>query len=207
MAALPTQQSFTSFYTHHPTAEYALIAYVSWALRQAYIDYRRQQPCTAFGIGKRLPLLIKEALDFPDLQALLKFFTYGPGRPSQCLVHITYVRIVYRDDWAVSNWEYSVRYAYEAFELLVANIDRMRLRRLQIHVTPYTPPFDLDAPGVWSFLKIRDLQELILTSRRGEISPSVRNALQNASAGRHHVPGAQRFIQTNPIQSRPSGLG
>ena len=54
----------------------------------------------------------------------------------------------------------------------------MRLRRLQIHITLYTSPFDLDAPGVWSLLKIRDLQELIITSRRGEISPSVRNALQ-----------------------------
>lgn len=202
MATLPTQQLFTSFHTRtaqlpaemnrliidhadpslfpqdHPAAKYAPIAHVSRALRQAYIDHRRQQPCTAFGIGKRPPPLIREAVDFPDLQALLKFFTNGPGRPGQCLTHITYVRIVYRDDWAIPNWEYSVRYAYEAFELLVANLGRLRLRRLQIHVTPYTPPFDLDAPGVWSLLKIRGLQDLILTSRRGEIRPAVRHALQ-----------------------------
>ena len=65
MAALPTQQLFTSFHTRttqlpaeinrliidytdpslfpqdHPTAEYAPIARVSRALRQAYLDYRR----------------------------------------------------------------------------------------------------------------------------------------------------------------------
>jgi len=49
---------------------------------------------------------IGEALNFPDLQALARFFTHGPGRPQlrHDLAHITYIRVAYRDDWAVPPW-------------------------------------------------------------------------------------------------------
>ncbi|KAH6691810.1 hypothetical protein BKA61DRAFT_584819 [Leptodontidium sp. MPI-SDFR-AT-0119] len=144
---------------------------------------------------------IREALNFPDLQTLVRFFTDGPGRrdaqaitSGQCLADITYIRIVYRDDWAVPNWEYDVRYAYEAFGLLVANFDRMHLRQLQIHVTGYNPLFDVDSAGVWSLLKIRGLQTTILTSRPGEICPAVRRALKE----RLCWPGSEPW--------RPTGL-
>ncbi|KAG4427832.1 hypothetical protein IFR05_016684 [Cadophora sp. M221] len=185
----------------YPGARHASVACVSSAFREAYLgqksgfDFNGKRPVPYGRIQKRdqqfcrRPLdtrpTIREALNFTDLQTLVRFFTDGPGRRDsqaitfgQCLADITYIRIVYRDDWAVPNWEYNVRYAYEAFELLVANFDRMRLRRLQIHVTSYTPSFNVDSPGVWSLLKIRGLQTAILTSRPGEICPAVRRALK-----------------------------
>jgi hypothetical protein len=167
---------------NYPMIYYPPIAYVSRALRDAYLNYLNYQSCVDFGIGKRPVPRIGEALSFPDLQTFARFFTNSPGRPGQFLAHVTYIRIIYRDDWAVPPWEYDVRYAYEAFELLVANFGRMRLQRLQIHIRSYiksyAQPFGIDAPGVWSLLKIRGLQELILTSRHGEICPAVRRALQ-----------------------------
>jgi hypothetical protein len=185
----------------YPGVRHASVAYVSSAFREAYLgqksgfDFNGKRPVPYGRLQRRdqqfcrRPLdtrpTIREALNFPDLQTLVRFFTDGPGRrdaqaitSGQCLADITYIRIVYRDDWAVPNWEYDVRYAYEAFELLVANFHRMRLRRLQIHVTSHTPPFNVDSPGVWSLLKIRGLQTAVLTSRPGEICPAVRKALK-----------------------------
>jgi hypothetical protein len=100
------------------------IAYVSKALRDAYLSHLKcldQKSCVNFGIGKRPVPQIGETLNFPDLQTLANFFSTGPGKPGQSLAHVTYMRIVYRDDWAVPRWAYDVRYAYEAFELLVAS--------------------------------------------------------------------------------------
>jgi hypothetical protein len=184
----------------YPGACHAPIATVSTAFREAYLGQK-----SGFGFNGKRPVpyrrpqkrdlqfcrrpldtrpTIREALNFPDLQSVVRFFTNGPGRGDakaitigQSLADITYIRIVYRDDWAVPNWAYSVRYAYEAFELLVANLSRLRLRRLQIHVTSYTPLLGVDSPGMWSLLKIRDLQTIILTSRPGEIRLAVRKAL------------------------------
>jgi hypothetical protein len=181
----------------YPGARHASIASVSAAFREAYlgqkssfsfngkrpVPYKRPQKRDLQFCRRPLDTrpTIREALNFPDLQALAWFFTDGPGRQDakaitfgQTLADITYIRIVYRDDWAVPNWAYSVRYAHEAFELLVANLDRMRLRRLQIHVPSYMPRFHVDSPGIWSLLKIRGLQTAILTSRPGEICPAVR---------------------------------
>ena len=98
----------------HPIVCYPPIAYVLSTLRDAYLGHLNCQSCVDFGIGKRPVPRIGEALNFPDLQTLARFFTNGSGRPGQYLAHVTYIRIVYRDDWAVSSWEYDVRYAYKA---------------------------------------------------------------------------------------------
>ena len=134
----------------YPGARHASVAYILSAFREAYLgqksgfDFNGKRPVPYGHIQKRdeqfcrRPLdtrpTIREALNFPDLQTLIRFFTDGPGRrdaqaitSGQYLADITYIRIVYRDDWAIANWEYDVRYAYEAFELLVANFDRMHL--------------------------------------------------------------------------------
>ena len=167
-----------------PGVSHPPVAYVSKTLRTAYL---RQKSSFDFGLGRQ-PLLggpacIGETLNFPDLKALAKFFTSGPGRRDKksirgkYLAHITFIRIVYQDDWSMPSWESTAYYAYEAFELLVANLDRMHLRRLQICVQSY-PRFYIDAPGVWKLLLIRELETVILTSRRGEIDPVVRKALK-----------------------------
>jgi hypothetical protein len=167
-----------------PGVSHPPLAYVSNPLRTAYLQ---QKSRFDFGTGKRPlpygPAYIGETLSFPDLKTLARFFTNGPGRrdaksvQGKYLAHVTFIRIVYRDDWAMVNWASEVRYAYEAFELLVSNLDRMHLQRLQICVQSY-PPFGIDSPGVWSLLKTRGLQAVIISSRRGEVQPAVRRALQ-----------------------------
>ncbi|KAH6668385.1 hypothetical protein B0J14DRAFT_658302 [Halenospora varia] len=122
------------------------------------------------GIGQRPlpggPARIGETLNFLDLKALAKFLTTGPGRrddesfQGQHLAHIKFIRIVYRDDWAVSAWQQSTG-----------------LQRLQIYVPSYAT-FGIDSPGVWSLLKIQGLKAVILSSRRGTIDPTVRLALK-----------------------------
>lgn len=167
-----------------PGASYPPLAYVSKILRLAYLQ---QESCFDFGIGRRPlphgPAYIGETLNFPDLKTLAKFFTNGPGRRDEksiqgkYLAHVTFIRIAYVDDWAAPNWSSEARYAYEAFELLVTNLDRMYLQRLQICVQGY-PRLHIDAPGVWQLLQIRGLKALVLTSRRGEVDPAVCKALK-----------------------------
>jgi hypothetical protein len=160
---------------------YPPVARVCKTLREIYLA---QKSRFNFDLQNPPVPLIKEALNFPDLRSLAQYFTNGPGRrdtkalKGQYLTDITHIRIVYRDDWAVPNWEYTVRYAYEAFELLVNNLDRMNLRWLQIHVPSSPTPFGIDAPGIWSLLQVRTLQDFILSCRRGEIDPAVRQVLQ-----------------------------
>jgi len=183
-----------------PGVSHPPVAYVSKPLRVAYL---RQKSDFDFGTGRRPlpygPPYIGEALNFPDLKTLAKFFTNGPGRQdnkstySEYLAHIKFIRIVYQDDWAIPFWKTGARYAYEAFELLVANLSRMHLQRLQICVLSY-PRFDIDAPGVWQLLLIRGLEAVILTSRRGEIDPAVRRAL------------TARLCWPSTRQWRPTGL-
>ncbi|PVH75087.1 hypothetical protein DL98DRAFT_593475 [Cadophora sp. DSE1049] len=167
-----------------PGVSYPPIAYVSSVLRTIYLQ---QMSRFDFGIGQRplpgRPARIGETLNFSDLKALAKFLATGPGRrdgesfQGQHLANIKFIRIVYRDDWAVAAWQHSARYAYEAFELLVANFDQMSLERLQICIPSYAT-FGIDSPGVWSLLKIRGLKAVILSSRRGTIDPTVRSALK-----------------------------
>lgn len=167
-----------------PGVSHPPVAYVSKTLRTAYL---RQKSSFDFGLGRQplrgRPAYIGETLNFPDLKALAKFFTSGPGRRDEksvrgkYLARVTFIRIVYQDDWSMLFQESTAHYAYEAFELLVANLDRMHLRRLQICVRSY-PRFHIDAPGVWKLLLVRELETVILTSRRGEIDPAVRKAVK-----------------------------
>lgn len=94
-------------------------------------------------------------LNFPDLQSLLRFFTHGPGRPDlgYDLSHITYIRIFNLDHWSASPWDFSLQYANEAFELLAANLSRMRLQWLQLCVEGYASS-SVDTPGIWGRLNL-----------------------------------------------------
>lgn len=169
-----------------PGASHPPVAYVSKALRSAYLS---QKSTFDFGLGSRPlsggPVYPGETLSFPDLKTLTQFFTTGPGiRDAQSiqhhyLAHITFVRIVYIDNWAASKyWNRPVTYAYEAFELLVANLDRMpQLRRLQLCIPGYSS-FNIDSPGMWSLLKIRGLKNVIISAARGLVPPAVRSALR-----------------------------
>ncbi|KAN0095909.1 hypothetical protein V8E51_006308 [Hyaloscypha variabilis] len=96
---------------------------------------------------------IRETLSFPDLETMAAYFTSGPGRPEwgYCLAHVKFVRIVYRDS-AKSFWRYTLEYAYEAFELLYANL-----------LDDFPNGMSVKTPGMWSLLKVRGLQAVILT--------------------------------------------
>jgi hypothetical protein len=165
----------------HRNAGHAPIATVSSTLRNIYLE----QPSNFdFGVKRcRRPFkqpTLRETLNFPDLWSLARFFTHGPGRIGYDLSHVTYVRVVYVDYRDTLPWDFSLRYAYEAFELLVANLGRMRLQRLQLCLLQRTTDsFNADTPGVWSLLKVRDLEKLILTSCNDVVDPRLRKALKS----------------------------
>ena len=166
-----------------PGVKHPSIAYVSSKLRAAYLQ---EKSCFDFSLDQcHIPYpTIGETLNFPDLRSLAKFFTNGPGRrddqsiQGKYLDGIKFIRIVYRDHWAIPFWEFGgATYAYEAFELLVANLDRMKLQQLQLCFVSY-PTIHIDSPGIWSLLKVRDLKSVILSSQLIDIHPAVCEALE-----------------------------
>lgn len=181
-----------------PTARMPAIARVSRLFRAAYFQYESEND---FGIGLRaMPTggkrhkgviherrpsrpQIGETLSFPDLKTMARYFTNGPGCPQwgYCLSHVKFVRIVYQDD-AQSYWGYTLEYAYEAFELLHANLPRMSVERLQVVANGFSNGISVETPGMWSLLKVRGLQAVILTghiwSRNKRLANAVRNRLK-----------------------------
>jgi len=182
-----------------PAAQLPAVAQVSQLFRARYLQYESEND---FGIGARaMPTggkrhcgvvyskrhfrpQIRETLSFPDLETMAAYFTGGPGRPEwgYCLAHVKFVRIVYRDN-ARSFWGYTLEYAYEAFELLYANLPRMPLlQRLQVVADDFPNGMSVETPGMWSLLKVRGLQAVILTgyawSRNKRLANAVRNRLK-----------------------------
>jgi hypothetical protein len=182
-----------------PTTQLPAVAQVSQLFRALYLQYESEND---FGIGARaMPMgskrhcdvvyskrhfrpQIRETLSFPDLETMAAYFTSGPGRPEwgYCLAHVKFVRIVYRDS-AKSFWRYTLEYAYEAFELLYANLRRMPLlQRLQVVADDFPNGMSVETPGMWSLLKVRGLQAVILTGyawpRNKRLANAVRNRLK-----------------------------
>jgi hypothetical protein len=181
-----------------PKSRMPAIARVSRLFRAAYFQYESEND---FGIGARpMPTggkprrgavperrhfrpQIGETLSFPDLKAMAEYFTSGPGRKEwgYCLAHVKFVRIVYRDN-AKSRLGNTLEYAYEAFELLSANLPRMCLERLQVVADGLHDGISVETPGMWSLLKVRGLQAVILTghawSRNKRLANAVRNRLR-----------------------------
>lgn len=205
-----------------PRSSLPPISQVSWPIRNVYLDLHSQFD---FGLGKRrIPYKltrqqstiqrqpdntrprIGETLNFPDLRSLASFFTTGPGRPElaednkKFLARIKFVRIVYMDIALTSYLRYgfsTLDYAYEAFELLADNQDRLNIQRLQLHSTHHnieTP----DQPGIWSLLKLRGITNVIV-SGGVTINHDLRSCLQTRL-------GWQRSRQWTPIGTERTGI-
>jgi hypothetical protein len=181
-----------------PAGRMPPIASVSRLFRAAYFQYESKNN---FGIGARpMPTggklrrgvvperrhfrpQIRETLSFPDLKTMAAYFTSGPGCPEwgYSLAYVKFVRIVYRDS-AKSYWGYTLEYAYEAFELLYANLPRMSLQRLQVVADDFSNGISVETPGMWSLLKVRGLQAVVLCghvwSRNKRLANAVRNRLR-----------------------------
>jgi hypothetical protein len=135
-----------------------------------------------------------ESLHFPDLTSLIDFFENGPGRlhaghdrnctrcdqmPLLNTVRKTKsISVCYIDSQEAFRCNRTYDSAYEAFETLVYNLHQMQIERLRIRFHGCLEVHDVDAPGIWSLLKIRNLPTLILDGRRGSVDPQIRTILQ-----------------------------
>ena len=119
----------------------------------------------------KLKLKLGETLEFNDLRSLATFFENGPGRNA--------LSISYIDDHTAIGWgRWTIDYAYEAFEHLHRNWDLMRISWLRLCL-PYSQAISsVDDPGVWSLLKIRNLQHLTILGPHGCIASNVRKRLR-----------------------------
>jgi len=104
------------------------------------------------------------ALVFRSLSLMASYFGHGPGAPgspSWILAGVTHVYIEWQDHLFTRS-DGGYRYAYEAFEALAVSRERMpNLRVLQIHATA-TYAFTVDRPGIWSLLKVRGVEVVLL---------------------------------------------
>ena len=176
-----------------PAAKLPAITQLS-LFRNLYLQYESEND---FGIGARpMPTggkrhhgtvyskprfrpLIGETLSFPDLKTMAKCFARASSGYEGRLAEIKFIRIVYQDN-AKSAWDYMLEYAYEAFELLCANLAHMPLlQRLQVVANGFYNGLSVETPGIWSLLKVRGLQAVILTGRAWSQNKCVANAVRN----------------------------
>lgn len=180
-----------------PASQLPAIAQVSQLFRDLYLQYESEND---FGIGARaMPTggkrhcgvvpgkhhfwpLIEETLSFPDLKTMAEYFASANSGYQDRLAHVKFIRIVYWDK-AKSKWGYMLEYAYEAFELLYASLPHMPvLQRLQVVAIEFPNGMSVETPGMWSLLKVRGLQAVILTgyawSRNKRLANAVRNRLK-----------------------------
>jgi hypothetical protein len=120
-----------------------------------------------------------EILEFSDLRSLAAFFEDSPGRNAGTLHNVRSLSISYIDNHTATGWgRWTTDYAYEAFEHLHRNWDLMQISWLRLHL-PYSQTISsVDDPGVWSLLKIRNLQHLTILGPRGCIASDVRKCLK-----------------------------
>jgi hypothetical protein len=166
---LPLGGGVTARKAHHPVAS------VSQTLRSIYLnrlhhtlDKTKRRAKHQFKIG--------ETLEFSDLGTMAAFFRDGPGQDNATLQGIRFLSISYLDnDTLTSRWEWTTKYAYEAFELLHNNWHLMQVRLLQLCLPFYRTISSVNDPGLWSLLKIRNLDQLTILGPYGCIAPQVRS--------------------------------
>ncbi|PSS18330.1 hypothetical protein M430DRAFT_237893 [Amorphotheca resinae ATCC 22711] len=155
---------------HHP------IASVSRHLRAIYLSQPYLAP--ADNTQPPVPCTIGGALQFDDLCTLVSFFEGGPGQDTNFLREIRGLNVSYKDSFAVSWWQETTNYAFEAFELLYKRWHLMSVSWLRIHLRCTKAILSVDDPGIWSLLKIRGLPRLEVVGPRRCISPLVRKYLK-----------------------------
>jgi hypothetical protein len=117
--------------------------------------------------------IIGSSLDFYDLSTLIRYFKTGPGSLSYYdgnsatrndrLAKITFLSQVYGDPGPrLARDEFELRYASEAFEMLVAVIPLLRLKHIHISSSPAYHMMGPEIDGMSSLLKIRGIRRVSL---------------------------------------------
>lgn len=191
---------------------YPALAAVSRVCRQAVLGLKVDLPNPVYPSSNRHLLLLPpvgvslrhwkrpvdcrprlgEALYFPNLDSVIKFFETGPGRlheghhkhcwqcerrpPRRTIRSVTFISIGYLDEDVVGRVTHKL--AYQAFETLLYNLHQMQLERLHIRLHGSKKMFSLNDPAVWSLSKIRGLTTLSIDGRRSCVDLPLKRELQ-----------------------------
>ncbi len=126
-------------------------------------------------------------LVFRSFSNVISFFTSGlgaSGTPAE-LAAFTFLVVTYADhpDHGPTGYQtleaQGVSLAWEAFELLARHHTRFRIAHFQLRIEmSLGSSLDLNSPGMWSLLKLREVPRFYIVCRRGVVTGDARKAIR-----------------------------